>query len=71
VLVAWLWMNGAVVALAIWLWRKGRVPAVPGRWIGGFRAKRLIVAWLGLSLAWFLLPMLLRDATAALSSNPW
>ena len=69
--VAWLWVNGAAVALGIWLWRAGRVPARPGTWVRGPRAKRLILAWLALSLAWFVLPGLLRGAAQFLSSHDW
>jgi hypothetical protein len=69
--VAWLWVNGAAVALGIWLWRTGRVPARPGTWVRGPRAKQLIVAWLGLSLAWFMLPVFLREVAQLLSSDHW
>lgn len=60
--VAWLWVNGAALALGAWMWRKGRVPVAPGRWLKGRRARLSILLWLGLSLAWFLLPALLGEA---------
>ena len=68
-LTAWLWINGATVALAIWLWRKGRVPGIKGRWISGQRAKRLILAWIALSIAWFLLPAVVRGIAQLLSAE--
>ena len=70
-LIAWLWVNGAALALAVWLWRKGRVPAAPGKWVKGARAKRLILAWLGLSLGWFLLPSLIHGATQVTVFGQW
>ncbi len=65
--LAWLWVNGAAVALAVWMWRKGRIPLAKGRWLGGRAGKRLLLGWIGLSLAWFLLPSLLRSAWADLT----
>jgi hypothetical protein len=57
--LAWLWVNGAAVGLGVWSWKKGRVPVAAGKWMTGRRAKLAILAWLGLSLAWCLLPNLL------------
>lgn len=60
--VAWLWVNGAAITVGVLLWRKSRMPFEPGVWIQGRRARQLILAWLGLSLLWFLAPALARDA---------
>jgi hypothetical protein len=67
--IAWLWVNGAGLALGAWLWRKGRVPVGKGQWLRGRRARAGVLLWLGLSLAWFLLPALLGDAWRAVSAS--
>jgi hypothetical protein len=64
--VAWLWINGAAVGLGVWAWRKGRVQISAGRWMTGRHAKLAILAWIGLSLLWFLLPSLLGGLWRAL-----
>jgi hypothetical protein len=71
--VAWLWVNGAAISLAIWLWKKGRFPIAPGKWLRGRQARWLILLWLGASLAWFVLPVLIKGAWAFLppSVNGW
>ncbi len=61
-IASWLWVNGAAVGLAVWFWKKGRVPIVAGKWLRGRRVRWLILAWLGASLAWFVLPAVLSDA---------
>ncbi|HEX8194424.1 MAG TPA: hypothetical protein VF552_16160 [Allosphingosinicella sp.] len=68
-LVAWLWINGAAVGLGIWAWKKGRVQVSAGTWMTGRRAKLAILAWLGLSLLWFLLPGLLGALWRAVSGS--
>jgi hypothetical protein len=65
---AWLWINGAALGLGIWSWKNGRVPVAAGKWMTGRRAKLAILAWLGLSLLWFLLPGLLGDLWRGLTS---
>jgi hypothetical protein len=67
-LFAWLWVNGAALGLGVWSWKKGRVPVAAGKWMTGRRAKIAILAWLGVSLLWFLLPGLLGDLWRALTS---
>ncbi|MEA3003620.1 MAG: hypothetical protein QOH81_2408 [Sphingomonadales bacterium] len=64
--IIWLLVNGGAVALGMWMWAKGRIPLAAGKWLRGRRARWSVAAWLGLSLAWFLLPALLQDAWAAL-----
>jgi hypothetical protein len=65
--VAWLWVNGGLLGLAVWFWRKGRVPVADGKWLAGTRARGLVLLWLAASLAWFLLPAFLGDLWNALS----
>jgi hypothetical protein len=65
--IGWLWVNGGALALGAWLWRRGRIPLGAGKWLSGRRARWSIAAWLGASLAWFLLPALLQDAAKAVS----
>jgi len=67
-LFAWLWINGAAIGMAVWSWKKGRVPIAAGKWMTGRRAKLAILAWLGLSSLWFLLPGLLGDFWRALTT---
>lgn len=67
---AWLWINGAAVGLGVWAWKKGRVPVAAGKWMTGRRAKLAILAWLGLSLLWFVLPGLVGDLWRAISGPP-
>jgi hypothetical protein len=68
-IVAWLWVNGAAIGLGIWLWRKGRLPIAQGKWLTGKRARWAILTWFGSSLAWFILPAILRDVWTLISSS--
>jgi hypothetical protein len=72
-IVTWLLINGALVALGIWLWRKGRIPVAKGRWLTGRHARWSIVIWLGSSLALFLLPAVTGDIWETLLARfaPW
>ncbi len=68
-LAAWLWVNGGLVGLAFWAWRNRRFPVGVRTWATGRRARRLAIAWVGVSLFWFLLPTLLSDAWASVSAQ--
>ncbi len=64
-IMAWLYINGGIVAIAAWTWRRRRAPLRRRLWLRGPRARLLILFWLGGSLAWFLLPAVLGDMWAA------
>jgi len=68
-ILVWLWANGAAIGLGVWFWKKGRIPIAPSKWLLGWRARRLTLMWLGASIAWFVLPAVVKDAWDLLSAS--
>ncbi|WEK42917.1 MAG: hypothetical protein P0Y64_16465 [Candidatus Sphingomonas colombiensis] len=63
--VAWLWVNCGAIGLGIWSWKNGRFPIADRKWL---RGRRLILTWFATSLAWFMLPVVLKDAWDIMSA---
>lgn len=59
---AWLWVNGALIGVAIWGYRHQRLPLPRNRWIDGPKAQRLSIALALASFGSFVLPFVLGSA---------
>ncbi len=59
---AWLWVNGALIGVAIWGYRHKRLPLPRNRWIDGPKAQRLSIALALAAFGSFILPYVLGSA---------